>query len=481
MVASKLISKYNGMSQQVKASIWYTFSNVLVKSVALLTTPVFARLMSKEEYGTFTVFQSWFNIIFIFSTLNMFMSGYTKGLLLYKGKEKEFTSSLLGLSTVITFILLGVYCVNMSFWSGVLELQPHLVIALFMELLLMPAYDLWAARKRFDYEYTQFVAVSVVMSISGLLIGVFAVIISKHNVEARVYADVFSKCVISLVLFILIFTGGKSFFNKEFWKYTLRFNLPLIPHYLSNYVLNQSDRLMIAKMVGKEEAATYSIAYTISTMMNLVVTAINNAVTPYLYKSINSNDTKDIKKITRPIFLLIAVLCVLTMILAPEIIYVFAGKAYMEAIYVIPPISLSVYCVFVYAMYSSIEYYHQKTMLISIATSASALVNLLLNYVFIKMFGYMAAGYTTLVCYAALAVLHYLFYKRVLKECMDNSPSLYDDRLILIIGTALVGIMIILLFVYQWIIIRYGILLIIAIICFFNRKKIINSLILLKK
>lgn len=481
MVAGKLISRYKEMSKQVKASMWYTFSNVLVKSVALLTTPIFTRLMTKAEYGTFTIFQSWFNIIFIFSTLNMFMSGYTKGLLIYKGKEKEFTSSLLGLSTVITFILLGVYCVNMSFWSGVLELQPHLVIAMFLELLLMPAYDLWAAQKRFDYEYTQFVVVSVVMSISSLLIGVVAVIISTHNIEARVYADSFSKCIIALVLFILIFIKGKTFFNKDFWKYTLCFNLPLIPHYLSNYVLNQSDRIMIAKMIGNEEAAIYSIAYTISTMMNLIVNAINNAVTPYLYKSINSNNTKDIKNVTRPIFLLIAVLCVLTMIFAPEIIYVFAGKAYMEAIYVIPPISLSVYFVFVYAMYSSIEYYHQKTMLISVATSVSAGINLLLNYIFIKLFGYMAAGYTTLACYAILAVLHYLFYKRVLKTCMDKSPSLYDDRLILITSIALIGIMFIMLFVYHWLIIRYGILLIIAIVCIFNRKNLLNSLISLKK
>ena len=68
------------------------------------------------------------------------------------------------------------------------------------------------------------------------------------------------------------------------------FNLPLIPHYLSNYILNQSDRLMIGKMVGNTQAAYYSVAYTISTMMILIMNAINNSLTPYIYQSLENNN-----------------------------------------------------------------------------------------------------------------------------------------------------------------------------------------------
>ena len=61
--------------------------------------------------------------------------------------------------------------------------------------------------------------------------------------------------------------NGKKYIQKKYWKYALAFNIPLIPHYLSNYVLSQSDRVMIGKMVGNDKAALYSVAYTISTMM----------------------------------------------------------------------------------------------------------------------------------------------------------------------------------------------------------------------
>ena len=39
---------------------------------------------------------------------------------------------------------------------------------------------------------------------------------------------------------------GKKFFSKKYWKYALKFNIPLIPYYLSQVVFNTSDRIMIS-------------------------------------------------------------------------------------------------------------------------------------------------------------------------------------------------------------------------------------------
>lgn len=74
--------KYNKMSVPLKASLWYTIANILVKGISLLSTPIFTRVMSQDQYGTFTLFQSWFNIILIFTSLNIFLGGYTKGMLI---------------------------------------------------------------------------------------------------------------------------------------------------------------------------------------------------------------------------------------------------------------------------------------------------------------------------------------------------------------------------------------------------------------
>ena len=128
---NKIIEKYKQLSLPVKASLWYMVCNVINKGIALLTTPIFTRIMTEEQYGTFSVFQSWFSILIIFTSLNIFLSGYQKGLILYKNDIRRFTSSQLGLTTTITVFAFVLYILNIPFWTKVFDLEPVLMYAMF--------------------------------------------------------------------------------------------------------------------------------------------------------------------------------------------------------------------------------------------------------------------------------------------------------------------------------------------------------------
>lgn len=481
MSIKKIMNKYNEMSKPVKAALWYTICNFINKGIALLSTPIFTRILTEEQYGTFSIFQSWFNILIIFTSLNIFMSGYTKGLLLYKEDKDGFTSSQLSLTTCITLIFFVVYIINIDFWTKIFELSPILVIAMFVELLVMPALEFWTAKERFDYNYKKVIIISISMNVICLALSVLAILSTNYKIEARILPDVFVKLLFAGTLFILILTKGRKLYNKKYWKYALKFNLPLIPHYLSNYVLNQSDRLMIGKMVGKTQTAYYSISNTISNVMMLLVLAVNNSLTPYIYKTINDKHSEKIKDKINPIVISIAVLSIGIMAFAPEVISIFAGKEYLDAIYVIPPITTSVYFIFIYSMFSTIEYYYEKTGLIAIATSISAIINIILNYIGIKLFGYYAAGYTTLICYICLAICHYIFYKKIVKEKIPELKDVYDIKLMIITSLFLLGIMILMTIVYEFLVIRYIIILTIILFIFIKKNYIINVIKLLKK
>ena len=47
-----------------------------------------------------------------------------------------------------------------------------------------------------------------------------------------------------------------------------------------------------------------------------------------------------------------------------------------------------------------------KTVRISLYTAVAAVINLVLNYIFIPYFGYVAAAYTTIVSYVVALILH---------------------------------------------------------------------------
>ena len=468
-----LIEHYKNLSDPIKATLWYTIANILLKGIALLSTPIFTRILTEEQYGSFALFQSWYSILIIVTTLNMFLSSYTKGLITFKDDQDGFTSSLLTLTTLNTLCFIIIYLLSPKFWNDLFGLSTILMMAMFIELITMPAIEFWSAKQRFDYKYKKYLFVSIMSTFLSLSLGVVAVLLSYFKLEARVYSDVFSKFIFGIFLFFIIMKKGKTFLNIKYWKFALVFNIPLIPHYLSTYVLSQSDRIMIGKIVGSSEAAYYSVAYTISTMMTLITTAINNSLIPYIYKSIDSNQIRKINNATSPLFMLVGLFSILTMLFAPEIIMIFAGQKYMDAIYIIPPVAASIYFMFLYAMFSTIEYYYQKTKYISFATMVCAILNIILNFIFIKLFGYYAAGYTTLICYIGLSIIHYIFYNKVIKEEMNVNVKIYNIKVIIMMSIIIITVMLLMLFVYQWSFIRYLLLLVILVFVILNRKFII--------
>ncbi len=99
---NNILDKYKKIPAPVKASLWFTVCNVINKGIALLSTPILTRILSQEEYGNFSVYQSWVSIITIFASLNLYQNAYTKGLVKYGNNRNSLTSSLLSLSSFIT-------------------------------------------------------------------------------------------------------------------------------------------------------------------------------------------------------------------------------------------------------------------------------------------------------------------------------------------------------------------------------------------
>ncbi len=169
--------------------------------------------------------------------------------------------------------------------------------------------------------------------------------------------------------------------------------------------------------------------------------------------------------------------------IAPEAVRIFAPKSYYDAIYVIPPVAMSVFFMYAYDIFAKFQFYYEKTKFVMIASSMSAVLNLALNYIFIKLFGYYAAGYTTLFCYAAYTIAHYVFMNKICRDYLDGY-RVFDEKILISITGVMLVCGFIMLFLYNHIYIRYGVIIIVLICCWIQRKPIINifrQLITLKK
>ena len=126
-----------------------------------------------------------------------------------------------------------------------------------------------------------------------------------------------------------------------------------------------------------------------------------------------------------------------------------------------------------YAMFVDIELYAEKSRFIATATVIGAGANVLLNYIFIKMYGYYAAGYTTLFCYMLIAMLHYFFMAKICRS-QGLSKPIYNIKKLILPSIALLSMGFLMLFTYKFNVIRYIIICIILIALVLNKEKIIK-------
>lgn len=468
-----LLIKYKSMPVQVKAALWFLICSFLQKGISVITTPIFTRLLSTEDFGKYNIFNSWYGIISIIVSVNLSYGVYSQGLVKYPDKRNLFSSSLQGITLVLSIIWTCIYLLFHDFWNSLFHLSTIQMICMMIMIWTSAVFGFWATEQRVNYSYKELVFVTLLSSIAMPVLEIILVVKMQDKVLARILGITIIQVLLYSWMFIIQIKKGKHFFSKRFWRYAIIYNLPLVPHYLSQIVLNNSDRIMIGEMVGDSEAGIYSLAYSVALIMTLFNSALMQTITPWLYQKIKEKKEREIAPIAYITLLLIGTVNVLLILFAPEVIKIFAPESYANAIWVVPPVAMSVFFMYAYDLFAKFAFYYEKTRFIMIASVIGALLNIVLNYVFIRRFGYLAAGYTTLVCYITYTVLHYLFMRKVCRVyCQGRYP--YNTKILVGISFAFLIICFVLLFTYRYPIIRYCIA-IILLLCILIKRKYISE------
>lgn len=479
MIIKNLLNKYKSIPVAAKASLWFAVCSIVQKGISLITIPLFTRLLTTEQYGEFSVYQSWYQIINVFATLNLSLGVFNNGMTKYPAERSKYMSAMQGLSTVVTTLLFCVYLPFKDFINEFTGLSTLLMITIFAECLMIPALSFWTARQRYDFKYIALVVVTVGVAVLSPVLGLIAVNLTEEKGVARILSAALVNVCVGLFFYVLNISRGKKIFVKEYWAFALKFNIPLVPHYLSQIVLSHSNRIMIERMFGETEVAIYSVAYSLSIIMNIVTNSINSSYIPWTYHKMKENNIAPLKKNTSLLLLGVAALSLLPVFLAPELMRIVAPPEYAQGVWIIPPVSTSVYFMFLYSLFGNIEFYYEKTKFVMIASTISAVANIGLNLIFMPKFGYLTAGYVTLVCYIIYTLAHYTFMRKVCKEKL-NIKSVYNDKLIVLITVVYLSCTALAMSLYNLVVVRYVVLLIAFIIIAIKRKKLIEMTKILK-
>ena len=457
----------------VKAGFWFTVSSFLQKTISFLTMPIFTRILNTEEYGAVTIFNSWESIFLLFVTLNVFYGAFNTAMVDFEGERDKYSSSLVGFIFLTSIIGLCVYNVFQSLIDMLTGMSYLLTCIMFCQILFQGIVSIWFARLKFCYNYIPVtIATIVLFGLSPIFSIIGIKLFPDYKVEAKLIGNIIAYIIVGSVAFFSLYSKGRILISSKYWKYAIAFSAPLIVHYLASMVLGQADRIMISKFINDSAAAVYAVAYSVSMILTILTTSANQAVVPWLFESIKANMLYKTQKTIYILLLLTVMALLLVMLVGPEIIKILATPDYYDAWWIIPPLMASLFFTFVYQLFANIEFYFKKNIYIISASIVAAIVNIVLNSLFIPIYGYKAAAYTTLICYMLFSMFHYNCARKVaIREGLG-----WPFNLFVVIGLSLMLLLLtgVVLFVYNNSRIRYGLLLSSAILLAIYYRTIIG-------
>ena len=406
-----------------KAGLWYTVGNILLKGCVFFTLPIFTRLLSTEDFGIYNTYIAYEGLISAFLGLGLY--GTVKNAKLdYPDRFDEYISSVFSLSVIVLFTVILLANALYPLYSSFIGFSRFIVNCLLLQSFGTYFIHFYGTKLNVEFRYKPFLAISIANTLGSIAVSILLIVFvfPQERYLGRIIGSASLPITIAFIVGGLVLLHGKRIIAKEYWKYAAAIGLPLVPHVVSQSLLSQFDRIMISNMVGNSQAGIYSYLYTICTITNVICLSLDNAWTPWLFFNIKDKKMKVTKKASRKYIEGFGIITLGFICVMPEVTKVIAPSNYWEGIDLLVPLALSNFCIFLYLMPVSIEYYNKKTAYISIGTVGAALLNLTLNYFGIKLFGYKAAAYTTLISYFVLFVLHAVVATRLgFKQIIDFS------------------------------------------------------------
>lgn len=470
----RLRDRYVSLSAMAKASFWFLFCNIAQKAVSMLTIPIITRMLTTDEYGTYSVFISYSNILMVLGTLTLYGNGYFVGMKRYNEEKNRYTSSMAGLMFTITMLLYMVFLLCQKQVTVILHQGFFVITLMFAWVLCNGAMNLWFVENRYEFKYQVIVICTLFTAFAMPVFKIaFILLFDKTGMDkalGAIIGYVFPIVIIGIIAWCMMFVKGRrTVYEKEYWKFALTFNIPLIPYYLSQTILNQADRFMIERLDSAGAAGIYSVAYSLAMMVSVINGAVNSTLIPWQFQEMKKGENRKVAAVVNLIMVIVASIHFLLIFVAPEAMKIFAAKEYYSAIYVVPPVTIGILVMWLTQIFINIEFFYEKNKWIAVSSVLSATVNIILNMVAIPRFGYLAAGYTTLICYLINMIFHGVVVVFLIKR--NGNDRAFDLGKMIMVVVCSIIFMLFTMLLYKQTAVRWGIIIMAVTVTIWKRKE----------
>lgn len=240
---------------------------------------------------------------------------------------------------------------------------------------------------------------------------------------------------ITFLMLVPVIIRHRISFSPVLWKQMIIYTLPLMLAGLAGIINETLDKILLKYLLPEETALSqlgiYSASYKISVLMSLFIQAFRFAAEPFFFAEYQKENARLLYARVMKIFVLTCLFIFLGIMLYMDIIQYFIGRDFREGLGIVPILLMAHIFLGIYFNLSIWYKLTGQTHFGAWIAIFGAFVTIIINVLFIPVYGYYASAWAHLICYILMTFISWLWGQKYY-------PIPYDyGRIFLFIFTAL--------------------------------------------
>ena len=403
-------------------TIVYGIMTVIGRFLTFLLVPFYTHILEPGEYGIVAYLFSLIAFSTIFFSYGMESAYFKYASTQEIGTQKQnFSTPFLSLfiTSILFSSLLSVFNGEISSIAGFGESGSRLIvfaawILCFDTIALVPFASL-----RLRHKPGLFTAVKLANIIINVTLNVVFLAFLGMGVEGVFLAGLIASGSTLLLLIPVSWKFLGLSFSPELWKSLLKFGIPYVPAGVAAIALQVIDRPLLRMLTDDATVGIYQANYRLGIVIMLLVTTFDYAYRPFFLNNANQPDAKKLYARVSTYFytLMLFVWIIVTVFIHDIVKLEFGGRYlihpdYWSGLPIIPVVMVAyIFTGWITLLMPGI-FIEKKTKYLPVISGTAAAVNIIVNLVFIPIYGMMGAALATLVSYIVSAAGTYWVSQR---------------------------------------------------------------------
>ena len=402
----------NKKKQLAKNTIIIFFGKVCTQLISFLLLPLYTAYLATSEYGIVDLIQTYVTLLVPIITLELEMSIF-RWLIDSRGKDKE-TEKLISNDFYILFLSLGIFSILFLIVTSFVHIPFRFIILIDIIVCVLSGNFLQISRGL--GKITDFSISCILTGLTTVITNIILIIFCHMQAEGMIISMALANGVCSLYLFLrlkLYKMIDLKQVDHKLLKRMYKYSIPLVPNGISWWIVNVSDRSIISIVLGASFNGLYAISNKFPTIISSLTGIFNLSWSESASLHINSKDRDEFfSDITNTIIRLFSTLGVGMLACMPFIFPIMINSKYHDAYLYIPPLVVGTIFNVAICLYSQIYLAKKMSKQVASTTILGAVINILINVVFIKYIGLFAASLSTMVSYMVMAIYRHFDLKK---------------------------------------------------------------------